>query len=629
MKRKSKESNSEPKAKKLKKVIQAKNNIKETVEDVDKNGGGKGKKRKYEKPLSKGKKVHKRDEIEKTSSDKEKQKPKALLKKNSAQVEKPDWVEFKKQKKELKEKRKAKKLTNVYDITLKAKQISEKLRRLDCTLEERKKLVLELHELLKNHYNKMIFSHDMSRIIQCMLKYSEESVKKAVLSELKPSLLSMLESKYAKNCIKVILKHGSQEVKNEIISICYGNIVKLLCHSVSASIINLMYTTCTSEENKIFFKQEFYGDMYKQAKDKNIKSLADVFNTATDMKTATLSAVKGNLLRILNKKLINSLLVQDVLQEFLVNCSVEDRGEIIVMLRSSIAELAATKVGAKVAAICIWHGNNKDRKFILKALKDKVKTICTSEYGYLVMLALLDSVDDTVLVKKIILSEIQKDLTDIALNEYGRHVILYLVARRNSHYFPPSIVQLLQQGDGNAFSKKPADIRERELLEAIAETLLDAIAADAQAWMSNASIAMVTLAILKVGTGEKLKQVFQTLAEFVTDNTIKIKEDTAEYDVIEHSGLHLMFKKLIQYDKELCEKGESTFGEILSERLNPEILEKWVKHNRGCFLLIFLLENESKATVNALRVKLKSVLKVLESKSSPGASILLKKIKSK
>lgn len=548
---------------------------------------------------------------------------------NEESTKKTDWLQLKKEKKELRQKRKAKRLNDdvVFDKIIQAKQISEKLRRSDCKSLDRVTLTQTLHEMLKNHYSKVIFTHDMSRVVQCMIKYCETPIRQAIFHEIKPFIVEMLQSKYAKNCIKAILKFGSQEIRCEVISGFYGNIVKLMSHSVSASLVELTYCTWCTKLDKVHFKQEFYGDMYKLDKDKDVKSLSDVFKTAMDMKLATLSAVKANLIRILNKGFVNSTLLQTILWEFFCVCSVEDRSELIVMLRPYVITLSQTKMGTKVATQCIWHGNSKDRKIIMKALKGNVKAICVSKYGHMTLLALFDSVDDTVLIQKIILSELQEDLVGIALNEYGKRVILYLVARRKPLYFSPDLVEYLRQGDNNSASKKLADIREKELLEAIRNPLFDAIIADTATWLSNGSIAMTTLAILKVGSGEKLNSAFESIAKFVSSIDSKIKDNDTECSVVEHPGLHTMLKKLIQNDKDLLEKNESTFGEILILHLIPSVLEKWMEFNRACFLLILLIENESENVKDTLLSKLKPLATNLKTKSGAGASILLKKLK--
>lgn len=98
-------------------------------------------------------------------------------------LERPeDWGVFKKQKKELRIKRRESK--TCYDVMVKAKKIGEKLRRktLQGGKEERTKLVNELHGQLKGkgHYVKFVLTHDMARIIQYLLKFGSENVRKEI-----------------------------------------------------------------------------------------------------------------------------------------------------------------------------------------------------------------------------------------------------------------------------------------------------------------------------------------------------------------------------------------------------------------------------------------------------------------
>ncbi|XP_012265665.2 pumilio homolog 3 [Athalia rosae] len=540
--------------------------------------------------------------------------------------EKPDWLEFKKQKKLLKETRRAKRLSEAYDVTVKAKKIGEILRRADCSKEEREEHTVQLFKLLEGQFGKIVFMHDMARIVQWLLKYCSAETRESILSELKDSIVLMLQSKYAKNCIKIMLDYGTAKIRETIIKACNGHIIKLISHSVAAPIVELAYSTWATDKDKLYFKQEFYGDMYKQAKDNEIKTLSDVYKSSPDMKSATLSAVKSNLVKILNKKVINTALVHSVLLEFLKNCTNEDRDEMIVMFRSFIVELSRTKDGTEVAIICLRHGTNKDKKIAMKALKDQVKTLATNEHGHMVLLALFDYVDDTVLVKKMVLSELQENVTEIALHEHGRSVILYLVARRDLHYFHPKLVEQLKQGDENATSKKSSEVREKELLDAVITKFLTTVATETAAWLSNSSISMVTLAILKVGDGESLINAYEAISNYITDPESIITENKVHHKAIEYSGLHMMLKKLIQHDKVLMKEEKPTFGETLIERLETAVIKQWVEFNRGCFILITLLENSTQSNSDRLIAKLKPLIKVLKSKKTPGALILLKKL---
>ena len=69
-----------------------------------------------------------------------------------------------------------------------------------------------------------------------------------------------------------------------------------------------------------------------------------------------------------------------------------------------------TPDGAKAGLHCLWFGTAKDRKLILKTLKEFLEKVATSEYGHLLILGAMDSVDDTVLVKKQLVLPLIKEI---------------------------------------------------------------------------------------------------------------------------------------------------------------------------------------------------------------------------
>ena len=540
--------------------------------------------------------------------------------------EKINWLDFKKKKKILKEQRKVRKLINLYEIAVKAKKIGEKLRLLESSTIERANLSSELHNLLKGHYYKFIMTHDMSRVIQWLFKYSNAEIRESIISEVKSLLVRMFQSKYAKNCVKAAFKYGSEKLRKEMFVACNGHVVELSSHLISAPIFEYAITEFATDLEKIRLKQEFYGDIYKEAKDDNVKILEDVYKNAEVMKTGTLSAVKINLIRILNKKLATSSIVQSVLWEYLSNCSPENRDEILNMLRTLLVDLSRTREGTMAGMLAIWHGTNKDRKIIMKNIKEHVTEICISEVAHILIFALIDCVDDTVILKKIIISEILKNLPKIILNEYGRKVILYIVARRDTHYFHPVLVNFLKTGDEIAISKKPSNVREQEILESVIDTLLESITSEIEIWLSNASIQILTLAILKSNHDKNLNSVFEAIAKFVINSELNIVEGEKEFKVIEHSGLHMILKKLFRMNQIFLNKNRASLGEVFVRHLDQGILEKWIHVNRGCFLLIFILENTPLPTISTLIGYLQSLKAKINSLDSPGSKILMKKL---
>jgi hypothetical protein len=47
------------------------------------------------------------------------------------------------------------------------------------------------------------------------------------------------------------------------------------------------------------------------------------------------------------------------------------------------------------------------------------------------------------------MQELLKSTSELAVNQYGRKVLLYLLAPRDPLHFHPDIIAILHQGDGN------------------------------------------------------------------------------------------------------------------------------------------------------------------------------------
>ncbi|KAF5280033.1 hypothetical protein FQR65_LT03288 [Abscondita terminalis] len=535
---------------------------------------------------------------------------------------------FKKSKKELKIKRK--KANTLYDDIADAKKIFEVLRKkkLKGGKDERIELVNKLHALFvgKGHYCKVILAHDVARIVQFLFKFGDESVRKDVADELIPVTTSMLQSKYGRNCLKSMLKYGNSGIRFASIQKMYGNAVKFSSHLISAAIFEYAYSTWASPQQKQDFVQEFFGDIYKQAKDKDVKHLRDVYKNSPNMKTAALQATKANLLKVLNKNLLDSGLVQTVLCQYLSECTSEDKKELISQLCPHAVVISNSKDGAKVVMQCIWEGSNKDRKVIMKSIKEHVIELSKHEHGHNTIITLLDAVDDTVLLHKVILTQILSNIQTLIGDEYGRKVILWLVAPADVSYFHPLFIKELEDGREASSSKKPVIQRREELLEYSAFTLTNEVISNTSFWLSNGSIAMISLAIIKSAPADSVEDVQKAVAKVVLDIDWTVDNSNTKVLGVEHPGLHMILKKLIQHDKELV--SNSTFSSALLNEISSETIKKWLKLNRGCFLFVAIYETDREELQNLLKEKLSSHMKKVKSKHSFGAKILLEKITS-
>lgn len=140
---------------------------------------------------------------------------------------------------------------------------------------------------------------------------------------------------------------------------------------------------------------------------------------------------------------------------------------------------------------------------MIKALKPVTPQLAANETGYLVLLAIFEVVDDTVLVSKSLLLELQQNVLNLATDKFGRIPLLYPFAGRKPRLLPPSALPILQELDELrqatrymdtvqlclpqlliiriASSKKDPETRQAELRTHFSSALIDGVAENAEA----------------------------------------------------------------------------------------------------------------------------------------------------
>ena len=88
-----------------------------------------------------------------------------------------------------------------------------------------------------NFFPQVVYSHDLSRVVQWLLKIGTPDLRAAIIEELTSHVPAMLQSKYACFCVKRMLKYGSYNSRKSIVRSLHGKVVKLTSHSVSLYII--------------------------------------------------------------------------------------------------------------------------------------------------------------------------------------------------------------------------------------------------------------------------------------------------------------------------------------------------------------------------------------------------------
>uniref|UniRef100_A0A4W3HQL8 Pumilio homolog 3 n=1 Tax=Callorhinchus milii TaxID=7868 RepID=A0A4W3HQL8_CALMI len=528
---------------------------------------------------------------------------------NEEKGEKPKWSEFKKQKKELKQNRQQQDRKTHFDLVIRSKQIWESVRRKDCTKEKRAELMKELQKLLHGKIKDVAFAHDSTRVIQCYIQFGEEEQRKEVFEELKEHLIELSKSKYGRHIVKKFLMYGNKQQVAEIIKSFKGEVKKMLRHSEASSIVEFAYNDKAVLEQRNLLTEELYGTKFMICKSAACPTLDQVLESNPDWREGILEEMKQILAPMAQKEaVIKHSLVHKVFLDFFRHCPAKLRSEMIEAVREAVIYLAHTHDGARVAMHCLWHGTTK------------------GEFSHLVLLAAFDCIDDTKLVKQIIISEIISSLPSLINNKYGKKVLLYLLSPRDPGHIVPEIIKLLQEGDGNAYSKKDAEVRRHELLEAISPALLEYLQENAREVVMNNATSVIVADILGCALGD-VQPVIKAIANVAAETFVPGGQE-GKLHMAEHPAGHLVLKWLIEQDGKLKELGKpECFARTLVECVGIENLKTWAQVNRGAIVLCCLLQSKDEDVANTMKKGLKSLVpKLQKTKSLKGVEMLLEKL---
>lgn len=160
------------------------------------------------------------------------------------------------------------------------------------------------------------------------------------------------------------------------------------------------------------------------------------------------------------------------------------------LFKDQIQQLVHTKDGAHAACLLIAYATAKDRKTMVKSLKEIILQMSTDQYAHTVLLTLLAVVDDTKFVSKAIHSELQGQWSDVIWDKWGRRIVLFLCREDKD----PLIKEVREKSAGT--SKKDTAVRRGELLETFATELLAVVGTEADRMMRDPQSSQVVQEIL-------------------------------------------------------------------------------------------------------------------------------------
>lgn len=340
------------------------------------------------------------------------------------------------QAKELTEARKKKRKPH-YNLEQELVSLWEKMRRRNIGKEDRSKLISEAIRKMKGKVPEIAVSHVSSRVLQTCVKFCSQAEKDVLFTELQPQFLNLASNKYAVHFIQKMLDGASKQQLAACISSLRGHVAPLLRHVFGSLVVEHAYHLGSAAQ-----KQELLAELYstelqlfKGLTTSNEKTVVDIIAKLGLQKGAVNRHMTAIIQPILEKGIVDHTITHKLLIEYLTIADKTSAADVLQLLTGSLLlRMVHTRDGSRLAMLSIKHGSAKERKKIIKAMKEHVKKMAFDQFGSMVLACIFSIVDDTKLVTKIIVRELEATLKDLVMDKNGRRPLLQLLHPNSSRY---------------------------------------------------------------------------------------------------------------------------------------------------------------------------------------------------
>ncbi|KAK6803708.1 hypothetical protein RDI58_001492 [Solanum bulbocastanum] len=373
------------------------------------------------------------------------------------------------QAKELAEARKKKRKKH-YTLEQELASLWEKMRTRNIAKEERSRLVSDALKKMKGKIPEIASSHVSSRVLQTCVKHCTQEERNAVFVEILPHFITLATNTYAVHLVTKMLDNASKEQQAQFISTLHGHVATLLRHMVGSLVVEHAYQLGNAAQKQTLLMELYSPELqlFKDLISAKEARLVDVISNLQLQKGSVVRHMTSVLQPIMEKGILDHSIIHRALVEYLTIADQTSAAEIIQQLSSpDLVRMIHTKDGSKIGIFCIKHGSAKERKKIIKGMKDKVGKVARDKCGALVLVSILSIVDDTKLLSKVIIRELEGILKELLSDQVrpslnGRRPLLQLLHPNSSRHFSPDELAALGSSVPSLVTESPSEVNETE-----------------------------------------------------------------------------------------------------------------------------------------------------------------------
>lgn len=501
--------------------------------------------------------------------------------------------------------------------------------------EIRDKLCDEIWKHSKDVLKDLVLKHDASRVVQTLVKFSSKERRNAIVEELKSHYYELATSSYGKYLLVKLLHYGSKESKELILGELHGKLRKLMRNKEGAYVVEDLFTLYSNAEQKKQMIREFWGSEYAVFQDSGKgQSIIEVCEESADKRNVIARNLFGTIKASVEKGSTGFQILHAAMKEYVQIINADETREFIDLLHEQFAELIHTPEGCEVACTLIAKATAKERRLIVRSMKEHVINLLKNEYGNLVAITLFLTVDDTVSLAKSFGNDVNEQFIGLVIDKYSRRPFLYLLNGLDGRYFSPCVQKDLKRYIelSKETSKKSLELRRTELLEKFSPVFYkNIIENNAVILQENVGCQFISEVLMNTDLKdeEKRSEMVQAIIEVLKndDGALLEKPFTVRLlrSLIQGGKWDNNEKKLVKL--EIPSLGENFSTKFYKEVVGSEKLTQWVENSNTSFIIVALYEsfNDKKHKFfKDLKFIKKEIKEASKDEDNKGAQLLLK-----
>uniref|UniRef100_A0A914WPJ8 PUM-HD domain-containing protein n=1 Tax=Plectus sambesii TaxID=2011161 RepID=A0A914WPJ8_9BILA len=211
---------------------------------------------------------------------------------------------------------KAKRKPN-FEVGTQCKLLWEQIRSGKTPKDEKDKLVHELCGVVKGKAKTLIYAHDTCRVIECLMALDRPGIRTMLFEELKPEIVRMAKSKYARFFVWKMLKYGTPQQRSSICEAFRGHVTTLLRQTFGSEVLEFAFNDYANAQQRSDIVAELYGREFTYFRPGKPITLQEIIANDPAKKPAIMRNMEELLKDIVDKPALKHSLTHRLLNEFL------------------------------------------------------------------------------------------------------------------------------------------------------------------------------------------------------------------------------------------------------------------------------------------------------------------------